>query len=916
MTVRINYNEPAWGIDLISEINLFCQSRNRSIVRAGGEVTISGATKKLFPDVLLFGDKQGAVVLQGWELKMPDTSVEDKELLNNAEEKANRLNLESFLVWNVNEAVLYKRDSNARYVELKRWPSLGISRRQEVQDRKDDWLKLLFTILDDLNSLFEFGQIKGAAPDIVINDSIFIDFLTYYGPLISEEIRTACMFNALLDAELSLWWLDNAIEHPNCSKYQGIARVNIINWINRFIFAHYLRRYYKVANHVSKITSGTTVSQAIEIFEEITSSCDFMNIFKPAIGQEYIDNRTWEALVNLNLFLLDLKAESISQESFHKVIDNALTYSRKKIAGQYSTPKQLADLLVRLTIFDRTKPVIDPCCGTGTVARAAYELKQSVGMSISDSLSTIWASDKFAFPLQLCSIALSNPLGMGEIIKVFKNDALELYAGQEIKFIHPQDGSQTDLILPEMHAVVSNLPFVRFEEIKHLNPKIAEVKLKNENNLAEQIELDKRTDLYAYLILKLSNLINKNGRIGVITSNSWLASEWGSTFKKYLLEFFIIEKIVISGEGRWFKEPDVVTVILILQKKTEADHQKKEIEFCTLTEKIEFWENEPNNIELLASSILSKRQSGRGYRKNSYTPEQIEKLDTLGLKWNAYFTDVTWLGKFERTLTPANSFFDIGRGERRGWNALFYPRRDHQIEKEYIKPVLLSSADLPGLIAKADNEAFCCSDSVEELIQKNRIGALTWIEHFEKQTNTVGKPLPEVLRMADMYWYEMGANTLADIVVTVNPDKRLAFHRFYERSFVDQRLIRFTSKIPEGDLPLCHALLNSVISLFLLEAAGFGRGLGALDINAKKIKNNFHMIDYNLLPQHSRNDILTAFEPLLGRDIYDLTDELQDRDRIVFDNTILSALGLSSTREMIYKSLLELFYIRQTATSK
>ena len=30
--------------------------------------------KSLFPDVLLFGDSNGAMAIQGWELKMPDTA--------------------------------------------------------------------------------------------------------------------------------------------------------------------------------------------------------------------------------------------------------------------------------------------------------------------------------------------------------------------------------------------------------------------------------------------------------------------------------------------------------------------------------------------------------------------------------------------------------------------------------------------------------------------------------------------------------------------------------------------------------------------------------------------------------------------------------------------------------------------------
>lgn len=49
----------------------------------------SGRTK--FPDILLFVDKVSGVVFNGWELKFPDTPVDDPEMLENAIEKAQKL---------------------------------------------------------------------------------------------------------------------------------------------------------------------------------------------------------------------------------------------------------------------------------------------------------------------------------------------------------------------------------------------------------------------------------------------------------------------------------------------------------------------------------------------------------------------------------------------------------------------------------------------------------------------------------------------------------------------------------------------------------------------------------------------------------------------------------------------------------
>ena len=38
------------------------------------------------------------------------------------------------------------------------------------------------------------------------------------------------------------------------------------------------------------------------------------------------------------------------------------------------------------------------------------------------------------------------------------------------------------------------------------------------------------------------------------------------------------------------------------------------------------------------------------------------------------------------------------------------------------------------------------------------------------------------------------------------------------------------------DIDLCHALLNSMIGMFYIEAIGFGRGLGALDFSKDNLE--------------------------------------------------------------------------------
>jgi len=131
---RIGYNERSWAIDLISETNLFLAGKKRKVRSAGGENTVTAEDGRLFPDVLLYGDEAKGELVQGWELKFPDTSINDSGFIENATLKADLLNLDSFLLWNVREAVYAVRVSELLLIKL---PELSSGyRRSHTYNRR------------------------------------------------------------------------------------------------------------------------------------------------------------------------------------------------------------------------------------------------------------------------------------------------------------------------------------------------------------------------------------------------------------------------------------------------------------------------------------------------------------------------------------------------------------------------------------------------------------------------------------------------------------------------------------------------------------------------------------------------------------------------------------------------------------
>lgn len=132
-----------------------------------------------------------------------------------------------------------------------------------------------------------------------------------------------------------------------------------------------------------------------------------------------------------------------------------------------------------------------------------------------------------------------------------------------------------------------------------------------------------------------------------------------------------------------------------------------------------------------------------------------------------------------------------------------------------------------------------------------------------------------------------------------------------KESFVNQRLTRITLRNSSTDVELYHALLNSILSIFYLEAMGFGRGLGVLDLNSAKIRRQMFMLNPNMLNGHLRTAIKSKFAVLLKRPILPINEELRRQDRIEFDKTVLKAYGLEKYRDKITKTFQSIYRIRK-----
>ena len=277
-----------------------------------------------------------------------------------------------------------------------------------------------------------------------------------------------------------------------------------------------------------------------------------------------------------------------------------------------------------------------------------------------------------------------------------------------------------------------------------------------------------------------------------------------------------------------------------------------------------------------------------------------------------------WLIDNINKFCPLSSYVKIGRGERRGWDKLFYPTSEDlkKIENEYLKPVLKTAKGKFEYILEPDSQAFCCDKSIDELMKSNHTGALSWIRSFEGQSNTKGKSLVESLKRAKSLWYQMNAESLADFVLTMNPDTRIFFQRMKCPTFVNQRLISISVLESKINKDFLHSLLNSTITLIQIEGIGFGRGLGVLDINPTNVKKGLYLPKVELFSDESKEEIVECFNNMTKKSIQSIDKEILREDRNLLDRLILKNIGLSENLASdIQKSFLSLYRIRKSVKS-
>jgi len=579
--------------------------------------------KTKFPDVLIWRNRLAKQGFCGWELKTPATVVDDSDLLENAAEKATAMNANYFVTWNMRDAVIWRTPlPNVKVTSqdrFKSYPSL-----YQVSAPDDLWVepnKILLKnrakeILEDLKTLYLVGHLHL----IDVDATYFVGRLqhsvkTLY-PYLQKSLTGKVGSDAKFKKNLFDWAVKQGIaNYAAPGFYETVSRQMVYRLLARILFYQTLRRHWSSLPQIdlSGLSADTANKKLREIFEQ-ARQIDWHAVFEedfsdsiavPDSGIEELD----KLIKDLNRFNFSIMPQDVIGAVFEKLIP----YEERHSLGQYFTPENLVDLINAFCVRTVNDYVLDPTCGTGTFLTRAYDKMKTAGQREHKKLlSQLWGIDIAHFPAQLATINLfrQDLSDFANFPRIISRDFFEVRLGQSFKFPPPKVGADSSFQmieekLPEFDAAVGNFPYIRQELIEKqvkgyksiLEDALKEDWLRDypdafvitENELKEfkrnhkidfsriGFKLSGQADIYAYLFFHTARFLKEGGRMGFVTSNSWLDVAYGYELQKFLLNNFKIVAILESRCEAWFEDSAINTIVTIVERCSSKEERDNHI---------------------------------------------------------------------------------------------------------------------------------------------------------------------------------------------------------------------------------------------------------------------------------------------------------------------------------------------------
>jgi len=415
--------------------------------------------------------------------------------------------------------------------------------------------------------------------------------------------------------------------------------------------------------------------------------------------------------------------------------------------------------------------------------------------------------------------------------------------------------------------VIGNPPYVAQEEIEDPLGNIKDNK-KYKKLLRQMVNQDfpqdipenvinGKSDLYTFFYIRGLRLLNDNGILTFICSNSWLDVEFGAWLQKFLLERCQIHLIIDNLAKRVFREADINTIISLIgarQKMVRADDLIRFVAF-----KLPF-ENSLYTENFLTIEESTNRVDFDDLRVNPVSRAKLLQEGWENSKDNKYFGSM--------------------------WGS-FYLRAPHIM----IEILDKCKAKLCNLSKLAVIKGYIHDNSLGDQYTKRRYVksvkdiSLLGIDIDSKGVKDQGI---KSSKSNDLVSPILFPRTLGSRHLVIRNLGKVYFKEFY-------KIIPISPDMTDS----IFAQLNSSFCIFQREILGLSNlGDGALKFSIRSIGL------FKLIPGLTSLDFGEVIEPLLSQPIDDIHLELAKSHRIELDDIVFSYLGLTKQERILFMDLL------------
>ena len=594
--------------------------------------------KRLFADIIIwekFLVKPACII----EFKPPNTgwTPYTPELIDDAENKAIKISPQSkfFGTWNTNRLVIFKTfEEEANSIVERRQGTYQIC---DVKHLEQIWMpSIQEQIKGKLRDfLIEFTNIYEEKKELnkLPADSFFIYVIrsyvesTFYE--ISKCVKEEYKQNLIFKDKFIEWFVEQGWLPPqNDDDFERASRQYSYLLVDKILF-YYLLKANKYKLQDIHLPANLKDPQAFKssIQSYFNSALMATGDFEPIFAVNFIEKLPLpkDIIPSLVFFVNGFSRYDVSKISYADIgllYDNLIPENERHIMGQYFTESLVVDLINRFCISRPEQVVADFGCGVGTFLVRAYALKKHLTTEVEHIgiLQTLYGLDvsKFASHLSAINLTIRDLSSAMNYPQVANSDFFKLKYGEQFPIGVPtfnlDGGPETKRLtnFEQVDVVVGNPPYTREQEIEERS--FQGYKRSIIQNIEKEWEnkyrIPLKSSIYVHFFFHAIKFLKNGGRLGYVTSNSWLDANYGNALKEFLLGETKILAIIESRIEKWFSDPEVNTIITVVEKcSNKKERDSNEVAFVSIKKPLNeiIGEGDFDAIQSFVSKIIEAK---------------------------------------------------------------------------------------------------------------------------------------------------------------------------------------------------------------------------------------------------------------------------------------------------------------------